>query len=621
MGQDALTQQVDSLGSLIESEHSDTARIRLLESLAQVTAGKDTKRNEEAHLQIIELCETNLETEVEKADSLFYRKAMAQARLKVGINYFLASNYLKTQEYVQQSLLEFEALGNRERMAMCCVVLGAMHKNQEDLDGALPYMERALELNTEVNDTNGIALTLNNLGTVHLDQGKLDLAQDEFERALNLYEAIGNKRGMGVQLLNLGSAYKRKNDLDQARDYFERSLRIRQEINDLQGLIFSHARLGTVLLEQRQYEAAKRNALESLRLAEEKGYPRATSNAYELLASVYEALGQYKLAYTYHKRYKIAEDSLVAQDNVRALTQAEYQFKYEQELAEDSIRYATEQKALRAELALQEAESQQQRLVTRLLWGGILLALLIGAFVYNRYQQSRRQQRIIAEQKEQVETTAHELSKSNDEKELLLKEIHHRVKNNLQVVSSLLDLQTKNLEDDQALSAIADGQSRVRAMALIHEKLYQNEHIASLNFTDYVRQLTGQLASVYANGNTSRYTVESSLDELDIDTAIPLGLILNELVTNAFKYGVAGLPDGHVAVSIRTLDEGNHLLEVRDNGPGIPEHIDLAKARSLGLRLVRRLSQQLFGKFSYRNEGGAVFSVTFQDTGKRKEID
>lgn len=223
----------------------------------------------------------------------------------------------------------------------------------------------------------------------------------------------------------------------------------------------------------------------------------------------------------------------------------------------------------------------------------------------------------LEQSKEEITAQNSKLSERNDQIEVLLKEVHHRVKNNLQIVSSLLKLQTKRTEDKAALAAMTDGQNRVKAMALIHQGLYQNNDMSSINFQDYAEQLLTQLASIYLGGRKVNYVVHSSEIELDIDTAVPLGLILNELLTNSFKYAFDEPENGKIEVELSKQEDG-FVLNVSDNGKGLPDGFDWENATSIGLRLVDRLSEQLYGSFSYKNQNGANFSIKFQDTLTRK---
>ena len=213
------------------------------------------------------------------------------------------------------------------------------------------------------------------------------------------------------------------------------------------------------------------------------------------------------------------------------------------------------------------------------------------------------------------------IQEQNEQKELLLKEIHHRVKNNLQVVSSLLDLQSRGIEDEGALATFMEGQNRVKAMALIHQKLYQNEDLATIDFAEYAENLMKELAGIYPAGSNVNSSIRTEgKAEFDIDTAVPLGLILNELISNAYKYAFGQGQEGELSVAVEALGEGKHQLTVSDSGAGLPEGFDFTKAKSLGLRLVRRLAKQLYGSVTYSYETGAKFVIIFTDTLERKAV-
>ena len=175
--------------------------------------------------------------------------------------------------------------------------------------------------------------------------------------------------------------------------------------------------------------------------------------------------------------------------------------------------------------------------------------------------------------------------------------------------------------NEETASAFKEGQSRVKAMALIHQKLYQNDDFSSLDYADYAKQLILELSFVYPDAKKVTTAVHSENKlAFDIDTAIPLGLILNELISNAFKYAFADAEKGELNIIFKILEEGTYQMIVQDNGAGLPKDFNFEKAKSLGLRLVRRLTKQLYGKVLYQQENGAKFSINFKDTNQRKLI-
>jgi len=201
------------------------------------------------------------------------------------------------------------------------------------------------------------------------------------------------------------------------------------------------------------------------------------------------------------------------------------------------------------------------------------------------------------------------------EKEVMLKEIHHRVKNNLQVISSLLNLQTNSLDDPALRGLFQDMRDRVRSMALVHEKLYQSESLASVDFAEYARSLIGFLSRAHSRPQTK---VGLALDlksvSLPVERAVPCGLILNELLTNAFKHAFRGRAQGEITT---TLDTGPHrrvCLRVSDNGVGLPAGVNWRESSSLGLRLIHLLAGQLDATVEVCAGGGTDFLITFEQS-------
>jgi PAS domain S-box-containing protein len=202
------------------------------------------------------------------------------------------------------------------------------------------------------------------------------------------------------------------------------------------------------------------------------------------------------------------------------------------------------------------------------------------------------------------------LQASLKEKEVLLKEIHHRVKNNLQVISSLLSLQSNSIDNLETRELVRESQNRVRTMALIHEKLYQSETLARIDFGDYLRNLTRDIFRSYSAGGISlKLDVEDV--HLDVDTAIPCGLIVNELVSNALKYAFPQSRRGEICVSFHTVARNKYALSITDNGIGLPKGFDIQKIKSLGLQLLTMLVHQLHGTLDIVTDEGTTVMITF----------
>ena len=198
------------------------------------------------------------------------------------------------------------------------------------------------------------------------------------------------------------------------------------------------------------------------------------------------------------------------------------------------------------------------------------------------------------------------------EKEALLKEIHHRVKNNLQVVSSLLGLQSRVVADPETRKMFQESQDRIHSMALLHESLYQSRSLSQINFPEYIRQLAAHLFQSYGV-SADRIHLRTNLDglSLTLDAAMPCGLIINELVSNSLKYAFPDGRQGEVRIDLHGLSDGTTRLIVADNGVGLKADVDWTNTRSLGLRLVRTLAQQLGAQIEINTSRGMEVRLAF----------
>jgi len=206
-----------------------------------------------------------------------------------------------------------------------------------------------------------------------------------------------------------------------------------------------------------------------------------------------------------------------------------------------------------------------------------------------------------------------------NEKEILLQEIHHRVKNNLQVISSLLNLQAAHIEDERATAELEEARRRIHTIASIHENLYGAENLTVINLQKYLDRLTSDILCSFQR-DTASISCELGIDEIElpIDIAMPCGLIVNELVSNALRHALPGTGTGRIRVTLRQED-GEITLAVRDNGIGLPSGLDAGNTGTLGLQLVRTLTKQLKGSISINETKGTEFQVRFPATGTGHE--
>ncbi len=252
-------------------------------------------------------------------------------------------------------------------------------------------------------------------------------------------------------------------------------------------------------------------------------------------------------------------------------------------------------------------------------WLVFLAALVVVVWLYAIWR-TRRLERQNQRLEIAVEERTQGLSKALKDRELLLMEIHHRVKINLQIVSDLLQLQKDQMKDAEQMAFISDGQSRVVSMALIHQNLYQNNDLTSIRFDIFLQSLTSQISELYSADNRA-IVLEHNGGEfyLDIDTAIPLGLITNELITNSYKYAFDTSNEVRINVDLESLGSGRYKMTYRDFGPGLPDGVDIHSNKSLGMHLIYGLTHQLSGELHYSFDGGSVFEMIFSDSQLRSK--
>lgn len=314
-----------------------------------------------------------------------------------------------------------------------------------------------------------------------------------------------------------------------------------------------------------------------------------------LLAAYYDKVENFRNAAIYYKRNERIKDSMSQKQS--ALIKQQLVTIVANEDLENSQRLIDEQKRIN-ELARSEMKAKDERI--NLVFISLIFTLLGFAGLVYAYLKSIKNQRLIAEQNHIIENAL-------IEKDSLLKEIHHRVKNNLQMVSSLLSLQTKNTRSKAAIEALEEGKSRVKAMALIHQKLYQNDDLSVIEMQGYIESLINSVQSVYKKGGHNiSITIDAEGTELDIDRAIPFGLILNELVSNSFKYAFPENDEnGKIYIHLRKNGDQGYF-EYTDNGVGLPEDTEERTHSSMGIRLINRLVNQLQSKLNIDKQSEGV---------------
>ncbi|MEP6748859.1 MAG: histidine kinase dimerization/phosphoacceptor domain -containing protein [Bacteroidota bacterium] len=353
------------------------------------------------------------------------------------------------------------------------------------------------------------------------------------------------------------------------------------------------------------------------KLAKEYGTISNLADSYYLWFKADSSLGNYPQAIAHYKLYKTASDSALNVVNNKQVAQL-------------LIEFQTEKKNKDIELLTKQGEFQRSQLkqtsFTRnvMIGGAIMLALLLG-ISYNRYRLKQRsniklqlQQEEINEKNDSLQHLLDQKEKLLEEKEWLVKEIHHRVKNNLQIVVSLLNTQAAHLQEGDALMAIQESRHRMQIISLLHQKLYQVETSSLIDMQVYIREVISYLKESFRGINHLYFEQQIDFIILEISQAVPVGLILNEAITNCIKYAFPNNVNGNITVSFTKVEEEHLLLTIADNGVGIEKAVDPSQRNSLGMQLMQTLSEQLDGNIKIENMEGTVVKVCFRQQGTVK---
>lgn len=468
----------------------------------------------------------------------------------IGVFYSMLGNNEKAIEYFKLNLQLATKNEFEDRAITANQNLGELYRFSQP-DSAIYHLNEAQRIASKIGKELGVMNATEVLGLVYLDLGQTELGIEYLSQAKDFYEQSNDGRFLGALYKDLGKAYFKMGDFANALTNQTKAVDLFRSIDD---------------------KSALNDAL-------------------------------YNQALTYNKmnRNVSAFDALLESRNL-----SDSLFKEESSvaLAEMQTKYETEQKD--RVIDLQQSQLARQRLIQYGALGGVVLLAFIVGLLY-------RNNKIKAEANGEIETKNTALSKALDDREALLKEIHHRVKNNLQVITSLLFLQSYETNDPGVKALLQECQSRVRSMALIHQKLYENQDLKEIPFGDYLKDLIGEIQRSFGgSAKDVLLKIEAEGIFFDVHTALPLGLIVNELTTNAFKYAFESNIEGE-QLNIAIEKEGsNYTMIVSDNGKGIPDEVlTNTNSRSLGLKLTRILSEQLEGEFDFDNSQGTTFALRF----------
>jgi two-component sensor histidine kinase len=515
-------------------------------------------------------------------------------QLLIAKSYLQRGNYLQDRtrfdealKFYQKAIDIYEKENNKSGAGRTYTSMCRLYKRMSSaqnvrafMQKALSYSFKAIEYLKAVNDNAGLMAAYNNQAITYRDLKELEKAHEDYLIGLEIAEKNNIENTYtGILNANLGQYYMDKNQPDKAILQLNKALVIHEKLNNQSAIEHAYRNLSYAFREKKEYQKAVELAQKSVDISKTLNDPHRAFNSYEALYLAQKDAGLFKEALASLEINKDLEDSTVRAEKTKGV--AEIETKYETEKKEILIQKLDEKNQL-----------QRRQLIGFVV--GLIMLLGLSVTLYNQNQTVRASRQQISEQSDQLK--------------LMMKELHHRVKNNLAIVSSLLKIQSSKIEDEKAVKAVRQGQQRVEAMSLIHQRLYQTDKVTNINIKEYINDLAESLMSAYGyKSDEFDLIINIEKEQLDVDLAIPLGLIINELLTNSFKYAYENVKRPLLKIDLK-MDRGL-TLEVQDNGPGIDmEHWQKAKD-SFGKKLIAGLTKQIGGTFQLDNQNGSYFKI------------
>jgi two-component sensor histidine kinase len=370
--------------------------------------------------------------------------------------------------------------------------------------------------------------------------------------------------------------------------------------------------VGAFYLKHNNYKKAGSFLRKSLSYSPMKNSLSTIRDVHFMLFKVDSTEGNYLSAIRHFRLHKALNDSIFNEAKSR-------------QLAELDVRYATAQKV--QQIQRQQHELEQEKTTRNGILAGTFLLLGLLGFSYNQYRLKKRSNQLLEAKQLEInqknvslqvilnekDKLLEEKEELLEEKEWMLKEIHHRVKNNLQIITSLLHSQGVYLKDKAALSAIQESQNRVHVMALIHQKLYQSDRLATIPMAEYIEEIVDYLLVTFARQDSVVKKIAVMPINLDVILAVPLGLFLNEVVTNSLKYAFPAHQKGTLTIELIVLTNQTYRLTISDDGVGFPPDLNPNRSRTLGMSLIRGLSKQIGGKLQINQDSGVEICLLFTE--------
>jgi len=523
-------------------------------------------------------------------------------------------NYLHSRKLAEENGLNEILLYNYNGLGNSYTIL-------RNFKVAMEYYETGLKMAYAENNKLSIAINLNNIGELYEYENRLVDAEKNYEQSLKLNAELNNLRGISLSNTSIGNLAFKKGSYDEALSCFRQAYEINTGAHNIKDIALSEINLGKTFTALKKYEEAKKFLNSGLVKATEIDSKSVLKDAYLAFSKVHSATRKYKEAYEMMEKY--AEVSNLLFDSETANTISILRVQYNLQKSENELVMLKEKN-----VSVLEAKRRNWFIYGSL--GTTLFLFLISILVWIRGRERKRSQVSLTEKNLLIEKMNKELQEENDirkdaeslvremldQKEVLISEIHHRVKNNLAMISGLLHLELSKISDEGSRQVLTNTSNRIQAIALIHENLYNSEKDAHIVYNEYLNTHIRKIIDSLNSPHKVELYIEAEQVLLGLHQAVPVSLIVNELITNVLTHAYSeNKTHPKLNITLHLDNEGNITLQVKDNGKGLDENLNINKVESAGFTIVSIFVRQLKAEFSTKTSSeGTAHTIKFKQS-------
>ncbi|MES2566541.1 MAG: tetratricopeptide repeat protein [Bacteroidota bacterium] len=521
---------------------------------------------------------------------LKYKVGISEAYNNLGKINRHNANYPAALNFYYKGLAIDEEINNPEGALLKLGNIGIIYFNQGDYNNALTNYNKAEKIAEDLNNEEAIANVLSNKADVYAAQGKVKAALDYYDNAFEHYKTVNSKKGMSTVLINSGNVHIDNGNPKLALQKYLSALALLGNLKDNQ-------KTATCLLNIAfAYSQIKNNKLAGVYFNRALNYAKDIDDldlkcSLELaISEFYSEKHEFNKALSHFKNYIALKDSIYNDENTKQSIKAEMNYEFDKK--QTAIKFEHDR------IVYQLASDNKLQKQWRLFFIVVILLACAGLFFIKRAYDNKKR-------------LASFLASEDQRKDVLLQEVHHRINNNLQIISSLLTLQANNADNERLTEYLTQSQNRIQSLSALHELLYDTSSPLEINMSEYVEKVLTFHRDIL-NTMAEKISIETAIDPVYFPTklAVPLALIINELVTNSIKYAFKNRQNGIIRIQLEKIVTGDWSMTIADNGNGLPPETG-RRNDSLGLKLVNIMTRQIKGKLTMKNENGAFFNIIF----------